>query len=78
MSSVYQTEPPTSGKVVLVTSFGELEMELWSKEAPVTCRNFLQLCMEGYYDNTVIHRVIKTFMVQMGDPTGTGRGRLIF
>lgn len=75
MSSVYQTEPPTSGKVVLVTTFGEIEMELWSKEAPLACRNFLQLCMEGYYDSTAIHRVIKTFMVQMGDPTGTGRGR---
>ena len=37
-------------------------------------RNFVQLCMEGYYDGTIFHRVIKDFMVQGGDPTGTGKG----
>jgi peptidyl-prolyl cis-trans isomerase SDCCAG10 len=49
-------------------------MELWSKEAPLACRNFIQLSLEGYYDNTIVHRVIKNFMVQMGDPTGSGTG----
>lgn len=74
MSSIYITEPMTSGKVVLKTSVGDMDIELWSKETPKTCRNFVQLCMEGYYDNTIFHRVIKDFMVQGGDPTGTGEG----
>lgn len=65
MSNIYHTEPPTCGKVVLTTSYGEMDIELWSKEAPYACRNFVQLCMEGYYDNTPIHRIIKQFMVQM-------------
>jgi peptidyl-prolyl cis-trans isomerase SDCCAG10 len=43
MSSAYSTEPPTRGKVVLRTSKGELELELWPKEAPKACRNFVQL-----------------------------------
>lgn len=49
-------------------------MELWPKEAPRAVRNFVQLCLEGYYDGTIFHRIIKDFMVQGGDPTGTGRG----
>ena len=43
----YITEPPTSGKVLLETTHGDVEIELWCKEAPVACRNFVQLCMEG-------------------------------
>jgi len=74
MSAIYHTEPPTLGKVLLKTSFGDIDIELWSKEAPLACRNFIQLALEGYYDNTIVHRVIKGFMVQMGDPSGTGRG----
>ena len=74
MSSIYHTEPPTSGKVLLKTSYGDVDIELWSKEAPLACRNFIQLAMEGYYDGTLIHRVIKDFMVQMGDPSATGNG----
>lgn len=57
-----------------MTSCGDIDIELWSKEAPKTCRNFVQLCMEGYYDNTIFHRVVKNFIVQGGDPTGTGHG----
>lgn len=53
---------------------GELDLELWPKEAPKACRNFVQLCMEGYYDGTIFHRVVKDFIVQGGDPTGTGEG----
>ena len=53
---------------------GEIEIELWSKECPKACRNFIQLCMEGYYDSTIFHRVVKDFIAQGGDPTGTGAG----
>ncbi|EDV23155.1 uncharacterized protein TRIADDRAFT_27830 [Trichoplax adhaerens] len=74
MSNIYITEPPTSGKVLVVTSCGDIDIELWSKEAPKACRNFIQLCMEGYYDSTVFHRVVKNFIIQGGDPTGTGQG----
>jgi peptidyl-prolyl cis-trans isomerase SDCCAG10 len=49
-------------------------VELWAKEAPLACRNFVQLAMEGYFENTVIHRIVKDCLVQMGDPTGTGLG----
>lgn len=66
MSNIYLTEPPTSGKVLLRTSYGDIDVELWSKEAPLACRNFIQLALEGYYDNTLVNRVIKGFMVQMG------------
>ncbi|KAK2585645.1 hypothetical protein KPH14_010266 [Odynerus spinipes] len=74
MSNVYIQEPPTSGKVVMKTSVGDIEIELWAKETPKACRNFIQLCMEGYYDDTIFHRVVKGFIVQGGDPTGTGEG----
>jgi len=74
MSGIYHTEPPTQGKVLLKTSYGDIDIELWSREAPLACRNFIQLSLEGYYDNTPINRIIKDFMVQMGDPTGTGTG----
>jgi peptidyl-prolyl cis-trans isomerase SDCCAG10 len=60
--------------VLLKTTVGEIEIELWSKECPIASRNFVQLCMEGYYDNTIFHRLIPGFIVQGGDPTGTGHG----
>lgn len=74
MSNIYIQEPPTNGKVLLKTTAGEIDLELWSKEAPKACRNFIQLCLEGYYDNTIFHRVVPEFIVQGGDPTGTGTG----
>lgn len=74
MSSIYVSEPPTKGKVILKTTYGPLDIELWPKETPKAVRNFVQLCLEGYYDNTIFHRIIKSFMVQGGDPTGTGTG----
>jgi peptidyl-prolyl cis-trans isomerase SDCCAG10 len=70
MSNIYSSEPPTSGKVILVTNYGNIDIELWTKEAPRACRNFIQLCMENYYENNIFHRIIKGFMIQTGDPTG--------
>ncbi|KAJ2248193.1 Peptidyl-prolyl isomerase cwc27, partial [Coemansia sp. RSA 455] len=72
MSNIYVSEPPTSGKVTLETTAGEIEVELWSKQSPKACRNFIQLCLEGFYDNTIFHRVVPGWIVQGGDPTGTG------
>lgn len=74
MSNIYIQEPPTHGKVLLVTTVGDIDIELWPREAPKACRNFVQLCMEGYYDGTLFHRIVKGFIVQGGDPTGTGTG----
>ena len=74
MANIYSSEPPTSGKVILKTNYGNIDIELWTKEAPRACRNFIQLCMEGYYNNVIFHRIIKSFMIQTGDPTGTGDG----
>jgi peptidyl-prolyl cis-trans isomerase SDCCAG10 len=76
MSSIYVLEPPTKGKVVVHTTAGPLDIELWPKEAPKAARNFVQLCLEGYYDGTLFHRVIKNFLVQGGDPTGSGTGTI--
>ncbi|KAK9239483.1 cyclophilin-like domain-containing protein [Lipomyces kononenkoae] len=67
-------EPPTTAKVILHTTKGPIEIELWAKETPKASRNFLQLCLDGYYDNTIFHRIIPDFLIQGGDPTGTGHG----
>lgn len=56
------------------TTRGSIVCELFTKDAPVTVNNFVFLAREGFYDGTVFHRVIANFMVQGGDPTGTGRG----
>lgn len=56
------------------TSVGDIDVELWTKEAPKACRNFIQLCMEGYYNGTIFHRVVKGFIAQGGDPDGNGTG----
>ncbi|GAW04465.1 cyclophilin-like protein [Lentinula edodes] len=65
---------PTNGRVIIDTTVGEIDIELWSKETPKTCRNFLALAMEGYYDGVIFHRVVPGFLVQTGDKTGTGMG----
>jgi peptidyl-prolyl cis-trans isomerase B (cyclophilin B) len=56
------------------TSRGKIVCELFADKAPITVNNFVFLAREGFYDGTVFHRVIADFMVQGGDPTGTGRG----
>jgi peptidyl-prolyl cis-trans isomerase B (cyclophilin B) len=58
----------------LTTSRGEIVCELFAKDAPKTVNNFVFLAREKFYDGTVFHRVINDFMIQGGDPTGTGRG----
>jgi len=56
------------------TSQGDIDVELFVGESPATTNNFAFLAKEGFYDGTVIHRVVPGFVVQMGDPTGTGTG----
>jgi peptidyl-prolyl cis-trans isomerase B (cyclophilin B) len=56
------------------TSRGEIVCELFAKDAPSTVNNFVFLAKEKFYDGTVFHRVLADFMIQGGDPTGTGRG----
>jgi peptidyl-prolyl cis-trans isomerase-like 1 len=53
---------------------GSITIELYTSHAPKTCQNFSKLAARGYYNNTIFHRIIPDFMVQGGDPTGTGRG----
>ncbi|RYP80566.1 hypothetical protein DL770_006168 [Monosporascus sp. CRB-9-2] len=53
---------------------GTITLELYTNHAPRTCKNFTTLCQRGYYDGVIFHRIIPNFMVQTGDPTGTGRG----
>ncbi|MDD2702459.1 MAG: peptidylprolyl isomerase [Candidatus Omnitrophica bacterium] len=60
--------------VVLETTQGVIEIKLKPDIAPKACENFVRLAEKGYYDGLVFHRVIKDFMIQGGDPTGTGRG----
>lgn len=56
------------------TNHGTIRFELLESDAPNTTDNFIQLAERGYYDGVIFHRVIKGFMIQGGDPTGTGRG----
>lgn len=60
--------------VVLETTLGTIELALFSDVAPKTCENFLGLVGKHYYDGILFHRVIPGFMIQTGDPTGTGAG----
>ena len=69
-----KTRPGSKAYVRLSTNFGPLNLELHCDKAPKTCYNFLQLAKQGKYDDTMFHRNIRGFMIQGGDPTGTGRG----
>ncbi|KFY94090.1 hypothetical protein V500_03414 [Pseudogymnoascus sp. VKM F-4518 (FW-2643)] len=60
--------------VALETTMGTVVVELYADHAPKTCQNFSTLAQRGYYNNLLIHRIIPNFMIQTGDPTGTGRG----
>ena len=80
MSNQYSSPPPmtidTSKQfsATLDTSKGTVVVDLFAKDAPKTVNNFVFLAREGFYDGTQFHRVIADFMIQGGDPTGTGRG----
>ncbi|OTA54880.1 peptidyl-prolyl isomerase CWC27 [Hypoxylon sp. EC38] len=74
MSSIYNLEPQPTASLILHTTQGDLSVELFAKQTPLTSRNFLQHCLDGYYDNTIFHRLVPGFIIQGGDPTGTGNG----
>ena len=59
---------------ILHTNRGDIEIRLFPEVAPKTCENFVGLINKGYYNGVIFHRVIPQFMLQGGDPTGTGRG----
>lgn len=60
--------------IVFETTQGTIKCQLYPDIAPKACENIIRLAQQGYYDGIVFHRVIKNFMIQTGDPTGTGRG----
>ena len=62
------------GYVRLVTNYGSLNLELFCNLVPKTCENFLKLCQNSYFNNTKFHRSVRNFMIQGGDPTGSGKG----
>lgn len=76
MSETIQTRAslPTDTIVNMETSHGMIAIRLFPEIAPKACENFLTLAEQGYYDGIIFHRVIKDFMIQGGDPTGTGMG----
>ena len=80
MSKQYSAPPPLTidpnkkYSAVFNTSRGEIVCELFAKDAPNTVNNFVFLARDKFYDGTVFHRVLADFMIQGGDPTGTGRG----
>lgn len=59
---------------IIETNMGTMEFELYEKRAPITTENFINLSDKGFYDGLIFHRVIKDFMIQGGDPEGTGMG----
>ena len=59
---------------VLKTNQGEIKIQLFPEQAPMTVENFIRLAQKGYYDGTIFHRVISVFMIQGGDPEGNGTG----
>jgi peptidyl-prolyl cis-trans isomerase B (cyclophilin B) len=80
MSKQYSALPPMSidpskkYAATLETSRGTIVVDLFAQDAPKTVNNFVFLARDGFYDGTSFHRVISNFMIQGGDPTGTGRG----
>ena len=69
-----QIDPKKTYHATIETSKGTIEIEFYTENAPKTVNNFVFLAREGFYDGVSFHRVISDFMIQGGDPTGTGRG----
>ena len=81
-NKVYESMPEMSIDIskkytaVIKTSMGDMSVEFFTEEAPMTVNNFINLSRDGYYDNVIFHRVISGFMIQGGDPSGTGHGEM--
>ncbi|MDR0666058.1 MAG: peptidylprolyl isomerase [Campylobacteraceae bacterium] len=71
---VFQSFIKADEIVILETNSGNITLKLYPKTAPKACENFISLVKKGYYDGVIFHRVIKGFMIQSGDPTGSGMG----
>ena len=77
---VYDKQPDmninmdTTYTAVIKTNLGDMTVEFFLDDAPMTVNNFVSLAKDGYYDNVIFHRVISGFMIQGGDPSGTGHG----
>jgi peptidyl-prolyl cis-trans isomerase B (cyclophilin B) len=69
-----QIDPKKSYTAHFKTTKGDFDIKLFAAEAPITVNNFVFLARDGFYNDVIFHRVIDNFMVQGGDPTGTGRG----
>ena len=68
------TAPISKHTITLQTSLGNITFATYDDDAPNTVTNFITLAQKGFYDNIIFHRIIKGFMIQGGDPTGTGTG----
>ena len=68
------TDMANTVRVKIETSMGDMEADLYAADAPKTVENFVTLAKKGFYDGLIFHRVIPDFMIQTGDPTGTGMG----
>jgi cyclophilin family peptidyl-prolyl cis-trans isomerase len=73
-SPVMEIDPKKTYTAVMHTDKGDVKIHLFADKTPKTVNNFVFLARQGFYDGTIFHRVIKDFMTQGGDPTGTGRG----
>lgn len=69
-----EIDPAKKYNATIKTSLGDMTFELWPEVAPKTVNNFAFLAKEKFYEGVIFHRIIQEFMVQTGDPTGTGRG----
>ena len=77
---IYDNQPEmnintnSSYTAVIKTNLGDMTVEFFTDDSPITVNNFISLSKDGYYDNVIFHRVISGFMIQGGDPSGTGHG----